>query len=69
MVRPQATARVIRLPTRLTVRCPSCRHQATIAILLEHVGKLKCSKCGHHDPIVAGREPLRTWSRYRRGGR
>jgi Zn ribbon nucleic-acid-binding protein len=67
MARSQATARIIRFPTRITVTCPSCRHQAQIAIQLEHVGKLRCSKCGHRDPIVAGREPLRTWSRYRRG--
>jgi hypothetical protein len=67
MAETAATARVIRLPTRLTVTCPSCRHQATIRILLEHVGKLTCSKCGHRDPIIAGREPLRQWSRQRRG--
>ena len=58
---------IVRLPTWINVRCPDCRHQARIAILLEHVDKLKCSRCGCRDPIVAGREPLRKWSRYRRG--
>jgi len=61
------TITVRKLPTWLTVRCPKCRHQARIAIMLEDVNKLICSCCGHRDPMVAGREPLRAWTRYRRG--
>jgi Zn ribbon nucleic-acid-binding protein len=60
---------VIKLPTWITVTCPSCRHQAHMAIRLENVGKMRCSRCGCRDPIVAGREPLRSWSRYRRRAR
>ena len=58
--------RVKRLPTWISVRCPDCRHSARIAIHLELVPRLKCSRCGHRNPIVGGREPLRTWAKYRR---
>lgn len=60
-------ARIIKLRTWITVRCVACGHSARIGIHLEHVGKLKCSKCGDKHPIVAGREPLRQWAKYRRG--
>lgn len=59
--------RIKRLRTWVTVRCLNCRHQVRIGIYLEQASKLKCSKCGTKDPIVQGREPLRNWSRYRRG--
>lgn len=58
--------KIVKLPTRLNVKCPACRHQAVIFLRLENVAKLKCSRCGDRHPIVQGREPLRTWSRYRR---
>lgn len=65
-----------KLRTWVTVRCPACGHSARVGLQIGTAPKdedgfalppkLKCSRCGHRDPIIAGREPLRQWSRYRR---
>lgn len=57
---------VKRYPTRLQITCPGCGHAAVVALMLADVAKLRCSRCGCADPIIAGREPLRTWARSRR---
>jgi ribosomal protein S27AE len=58
---------VRKCPTRKSVRCPRCKHSGVVAIMLDQINKLKCGKCGHADPIVSGRSPLRSWSTKRRG--
>lgn len=62
----QCDVQVTRYPTKLMIQCPQCRHMGMIAIFLEHVDKLKCSRCGNRNPIVQNREPLRRWAKQRR---
>ena len=59
---------VKRFPTELAITCPRCDHRGVATIFLSDVSKLKCSKCGCAAPIVAGREPLRSWATRRRKG-
>jgi Zn ribbon nucleic-acid-binding protein len=50
------------------VRCPKCQHAGTVEVMLDQVRKLRCSRCGHHAPVISGRSPLTSWSTRRRAG-
>lgn len=58
--------KITKLPTRIEVRCPQCRRQATVFINLADVDKLVCRECGNRSPTVFGRNPMQVWSRQRR---
>ena len=51
---------VRKCPTRLNVRCPKCQHAGTVEVYLEQVRKLKCSRCGHHAPVISGQKNSHT---------
>jgi len=56
-----------RYPTRLRVKCGECGRERSIYIFLEHVKRLRCSKCGSHQVTIESRDRLSAWSRRRRG--
>jgi ribosomal protein L37E len=65
-----------RLKTELQVICRGCGKRAYVKTYLptrkDENGfvmplRLRCSRCGHGDPIIVGREPLRSWSKRRFG--
>jgi Zn ribbon nucleic-acid-binding protein len=58
-----------RYPTRLDIKCPACRRKATVEVMLTDVAKLKCSRCGHRNPLIVGRAPMQAWARSRRAAR
>jgi hypothetical protein len=53
-------------PTRLDLKCPRCGRCASVTVELRPGLKLRCSRCGLKDPLIAGRDQLRTWASYRR---
>ena len=59
-------AAVTRVPTMLSILCPACGRTKQIKAFIDRPLKLRCRKCGCRDPIVQGREPLRSWARRRR---
>jgi ribosomal protein S14 len=55
-------------PTRLSVRCVECGHQAEVSVFLDRgPPRLRCSVCGNPDPIINGKDYSRQWSRQRKG--
>lgn len=57
------TVPVRRFETKVNVHCPDCQNQWQV-LLGNDPGS--CVRCGHRNPIVAGRDGLRRWSRQRR---
>jgi|tagenome__1003787_1003787.scaffolds.fasta_scaffold19422794_2 DNA-directed RNA polymerase subunit RPC12/RpoP len=56
-----------RYPTRLGVRCGDCGREATVTVFLDQTSRLRCSKCGSRQVIIASRDRMSGWARRRRG--